>query len=165
MLFKAWHPIDDFSCFTFYIHYDLEKPLDKEAAYRNWGHRTAPPDFATEHTLANKHLQDRQAMARLNFSGVPGAAIQDRAVQESMGPVYDRRKEHLGTSDKAVIYYRRLLLRKIKEMEEGKPLPAHDPALDFNQRSASHQLAAGRPWHEVLDEQIEYERHPPQAAE
>ena len=38
------HPIDDFSCYTFYIHFDFEKPIDVEAAYSNWGHRTAPPD-------------------------------------------------------------------------------------------------------------------------
>lgn len=164
-LFKAWHPIDDVSCFTFYIHFDPSKPVDKEANHRNWNHQTFPPDFKTEHSLANMHLQDRDAMARVNFSGVPGAAIQDRAVQESMGPVYDRTKEHLGTSDKAVIFYRRLLLRKIAEMEQGAALPAQDPALDFNQRSASHNLDASRPWHEVLDEQTRFEQQARQAAE
>lgn len=165
MLFKAWHPIDDFSCFTFYIHYDLNGKLDKEGIYRNWNHRTSPPEFRTEHTLANHHLQNRGMMDRANFSGVEGAAIQDRAVQESMGPVFDRTKEHLGSSDKAVIFYRRLLLRKIKEMEQGKPLPAHDPSLDFDLRSASHILAAIRPWNEVLEEQIAFERQHPHAAE
>ena len=64
LLFKAWHPIDDFNCYTFYIHFDPRRPLDVEAIYANWGHRTAPPDYMTEHSLANMHLQDRARMKR-----------------------------------------------------------------------------------------------------
>ena len=84
-LFKAWHPIDDYNCYTFYIHFDPDRPIDVEAIYSNWGHRTSPPDYKTPHTLANMHLQDRERMERGNFSGVTGAAIQDRAVQEEHG--------------------------------------------------------------------------------
>ena len=76
------------------------------------------------------HQQSR-AKDRDNVSGIDGAAIQDLAMQESMTPIYDRRQEHLGFSDRAVIFYRRLMLRLIKDNEDGKPLPAQDPALDF----------------------------------
>jgi phthalate 4,5-dioxygenase len=165
-LFKAWHPIDDFSCYTFYIHFDPHRPLDVEAIYANWGHRTSPPDYKTEHNLANMHLQDRGRMKQENFSGILGASIQDRAVQESMGPIMDRSKEHLGTSDKAVIFYRRLLLQKLQEMDEGKPLPAHDPALDYDQRACSFTIPADVPWQEVMKWQLQHEAgHPPIAAE
>jgi phenylpropionate dioxygenase-like ring-hydroxylating dioxygenase large terminal subunit len=166
LLFKAWHPIDDFNCYTFYIHFDPRRPLDIEAIYANWGHRTAPPDYKTEHSLANMHLQDRARMAHENFSGIPGASIQDRAMQEGMGPIVDRSKEHLGTSDKAVIFYRRLLLRKLQEMDEGKPLPAHDPSLDFKLRAGSFNVPVDRPWQEVVKWQEEHEQeHPLLAAE
>jgi phthalate 4,5-dioxygenase len=165
-LFKAWHPIDDFSCYTFYIHFDPEKPIDAEAAYSNWGHRTAPPDYKTQQTLANMHLQDRERMKRGNFSGIAGAAIQDRAVQESMGPIIDRTKEHLGTSDKAVIFYRRLLLKKLDEMRDGNPLPGLDPSLSFEQRACSFALPASVPWQDVVGWQEEYEnKNPAKAAE
>ena len=143
-LFKAWHPIDDNNCYTFYIHFDLHRPLDVEAIYSNWGHRTSPPEYKTAHSLANMHLQDRELMERGNFSGVIGASIQDRAVQESMGPICDRTQEHLGTSDKAVIFYRRLLLQKLKELADDKPLPAHDPALSFDQRACSSEMPSDR---------------------
>ena len=149
-LFKAWLPIDDYSCFTFYIHHDTHKKLDVPAIHANWGHKTEPPDYRTRHTLQNKHLQDRKMMATGNFSGVVGAAIQDRAVQESMGAVFDRSQEHLGTSDKAVIFYRRLILRKLREMEEGKPLPGTAPGLDFSQRAASVHMPSGAPWQEAV---------------
>jgi phthalate 4,5-dioxygenase len=149
-LFKAWLPVDDHSCFTFYIHHDAHKKLDVPAIYANWGHKTEPPHYRTVHTVHNMHLQDREMMKTGNFSGVVGAAIQDRAVQESMGPVFDRTQEHLGTSDKAVIFYRRLILRKLQEMEAGKPLPATEPGLDFNQRAASVYMPSSAPWQEAV---------------
>jgi phenylpropionate dioxygenase-like ring-hydroxylating dioxygenase large terminal subunit len=159
-LFKAWQPIDDVSCYTFYVHFDPDRRLDPEAIYRNWGHRTAPPDYRTPYNNANMHLQSRAANRR-NVSGIEGAAIQDLAMQESMGPVYDRRQEHLGFSDRAVIFYRRLMLRLINDNEAGKPLPGLDPSLDFQQRGASITLPAGRPWQEALACQEEHERaHP-----
>ena len=105
-------------------------------------------------------------MQRGNFSGVVGASIQDRAVQESMGPICDRTQEHLGTSDKAVIFYRRLLLKKLQEMAEGKPLPAHDPSLSFDQRACSSEMPIGEPWQDVAKWQAKLEQQtPPVAAE
>jgi phthalate 4,5-dioxygenase oxygenase subunit len=128
------------------------------ASYANWGHETHAPHYRTRHTLQNMHLQDRGLMATTNFSGVEGAAIQDRAVQESMGPICDRTQEHLGTSDKAVIFYRRLILKKLIEMGEGKPLPGLDPALDFKQRTASVFMPSDADWHDALRIQVEQER-------
>ena len=93
-----------------------------------------------------------------NFSGIDGAAIQDIAMQESMGPVYDRSEEHLGASDKAVIFYRRLALRLLRDMEEGKPLPGQDSQLDFVQRGVACDIPVDRPWQEALRWQEEYER-------
>lgn len=160
-LFKAWLPMDNHRCFTFYIHYDPAKPINKPAIWANWGHKTEAPDFKTPHTLANHHLQDRQMMINGNFSGVTGAAIQDRAVQESMGPIYDRTQEHLGASDMAVIFYRRLILRKIREMQNGGTLPGHLSGADLDQRAASILMPAGEPWQHARQWQEEYERaHP-----
>ncbi|MGH7335945.1 MAG: Rieske 2Fe-2S domain-containing protein [Myxococcota bacterium] len=163
-LFKAWLPIDDHSCYTFYIHFHPTQALNLPAIYANWGHRAEPPHYRTAHTRANMHLQDRRRMVSGNFSGVEGAAIQDRAVQEGMGPICDRTQEHLGTSDKAVIYYRRLMLRKLQEMDQGKPLPALDRALDFRHRTASWYMPADQPWQEALRFQEKYERENPPAA-
>ena len=40
-------------------------------------------------------------------------------VTESMGPIYDRTQEQLGTSDKAIIRMRRLLLARPSEVAAG----------------------------------------------
>jgi hypothetical protein len=101
-----------------------------------------------------------------NFSGVTGASIQDRAMQEGMGPICDRTREHLGTSDKAVIYYRRLLLKRLDDLAAGRPLPAHDPSLTFDQRGYSCQMPTERHWHDVGKWQAKFaQQRPPLAAE
>lgn len=41
------------------------------------------------------------------YSGIPGAGQQDRAITSSMGPIYDRTHEHLGTTDSLIIRARR----------------------------------------------------------
>jgi len=144
-LFKAWHPIDDYSCYTFYIHYDADKPLDAEAIHRNWGHRTAAPDYKSAHDNTNMHLQDRARMNR-NLSGIEGAAIQDLAMQESMGPLYDRSQEHLGASDRAVIFYRHTMMKLMETAEQGGSLPGQDAALDYKLRAASTHMPKGEAW-------------------
>jgi phthalate 4,5-dioxygenase oxygenase subunit len=58
-----------------------------------------------------------------SFSGIQGVQAEDAIVQESMGPIYDRSKEHLGTSDLAVVRMRRLMLDSVKRFQKGeKPL-------------------------------------------
>ena len=70
----------------------------------------------------NNWYQDREEMRNGNvWSGLPGVALEDMAIQESMGPIFDRTREHLATSDVAVIRMRRLLLGASRAMESGTP--------------------------------------------
>lgn len=67
-------------------------------------------DFANEfrsrsHKRNDYHI-DRQAQKTETFTGIRGVNIQDRAIQESMGPVVDRSQEHLGPADRAIIVAR-----------------------------------------------------------
>jgi hypothetical protein len=57
------------------------------------------------------------------FSGIPGINQQDRAVQESMGPIVDRSRENLGPADKAVVATRKLLLEAMETVERGGDPP------------------------------------------
>ena len=58
-----------------------------------------------------------------SHTGIEGANQQDIAVEESMGAIYDRSKEHLGTSDIAVIRMRRLLIDSAKAFERDGTTP------------------------------------------
>ena len=52
------------------------------------------------------------------FCGIPFAGnLSDIAMTESMGPVVDRTREHLGTSDTAIIAVRRWMLRAVLRLQ------------------------------------------------
>ena len=88
-------------------------------------HNTYVP--GTFRPLANKdndYLMDRAGQkAGKTFSGVEGIAMQDASLQESMGPVVDRTKENLVSTDNGIIMARHRLLRSLKTMEKGETPP------------------------------------------
>lgn len=70
--------------------------------------------------MRNHFMQDRQLQKAGTFSGIRGTREQDAAMTLGMGAIVDRTKEHLGTSDTAVIALRRILLREAKNMQKGE---------------------------------------------
>jgi len=48
--------------------------------------------------------------------------IQDHVAQEGQGAIPDRDSERLGRSDAAVILMRKIWLRELRELAEGRPL-------------------------------------------
>jgi hypothetical protein len=97
-----------------------------------------PGTFRPVANKSNDYLIDRAAQkARTTFSGVIGIAQQDAACQESMGPIQDRSRERLGTSDVGIIAARdRLLRAAVALRDHGDEPPAVSPA-DQHARSAS----------------------------
>ena len=75
--------------------------------------------------------------------------VQDRALQESMGPIVDRSKEHLGPADKAIIQARRLLLQAIKTTQEGGVPPGVEPTY-YELRAGEAVIARQADWRDVL---------------
>src|ERR1700730_10211587 len=68
--------------------------------------------------------QDREAMKNGHFSGFVGNLLQeDTVTQASMGPIVDRTKEHLSSSDVAIIHARRLLLDAVADAAAGRVPP------------------------------------------
>ena len=75
--------------------------------------------FRSKRNRENNYLLDRRVQKTETFTGIDGVNAQDRAVQESMGTIVDRTREHLGPADKAVIQARRLLLQATSIVEAG----------------------------------------------
>jgi phthalate 4,5-dioxygenase len=54
-----------------------------------------------------------------SFTGIPEFWAQDAAMQEGMGPIFDRSNEHLGTSDLGIITVRRRILQEARALAAG----------------------------------------------
>ena len=65
-------------------------------------------------SLANHHLQDRQAMKLGDFTGIRGIPMQDMAMWTSMGPISDRTRDRLGASDLAIVEFRRIMVDAVR---------------------------------------------------
>jgi hypothetical protein len=78
----------------------------------------------------NDYLMDFELQKRMGtYTGVPGPA-QDPMAQETMGAIYDRTQERLGTTDMMIIRVRQKLINAAKAHDDGSPAPGvENPAL------------------------------------
>ena len=67
-------------------------------------------------------------------------------VTESMGPIYDRTQEQLGSTDKAISRMRHILLSAAKGLAEGKQPPAVGERDYRSIFGAEKILAPGEDW-------------------
>src|SRR5262249_16211553 len=81
-----------------------------ERAIGNGSEHVDQTIFRSKANRENDYLIDRDVQRTESFTGIDGINVQDRAIQESMGRIVDRSKEHLGPADKAIIQMR--LLRR-----------------------------------------------------
>jgi nitrite reductase/ring-hydroxylating ferredoxin subunit len=106
---------------------------------------------------SNDFLIDRQAQREnrgsAGFTGITGIAMQDAAVTTSMGPIYDRRQERLGTSDAMVIRVRRRLIAAVQaHMKHGVTPPGVDDPEIYRVRSGGVFLPPDADWVEATRE-------------
>jgi phthalate 4,5-dioxygenase oxygenase subunit len=126
---QAFVPIDDGATMLYYVQHRYDGEIDAATRERNAARAGMRPgiDFDAAYrkvqSRANTWLQDREMMRRDAFSGISGIQNQDMAVQESMGTLFDRTKEHLGTCDAAVIRMRRLMLESVRKFTEHGVTP------------------------------------------
>ncbi len=89
-------------------------------------------EFRSFRNQRNNWMIDRKVQKFETFTGIDGINTQDRAVQERMGPIVDRSKEHLGPADRAIIADAAPAARRGKD-GAGRRQPAGD----------RHQLLSG----------------------
>jgi len=122
-----WVPVDDHTTMVWNWHYALDEPLTQdEKEERDLGNGPDEVDqktFRSTGSIRNDWLIDRQVQREETFTGIRFVNAQDRAVQEAMGPIVDRSKEHLGQTDRAVIMTRRMLLRAMETVADGGTPP------------------------------------------
>jgi phenylpropionate dioxygenase-like ring-hydroxylating dioxygenase large terminal subunit len=125
----AFVPIDDENCFVWTFTYHPTRPLsdlELDTMRRGGGIHTrlVPGTFRPVINKDNDYMMDRTAQkAGRSYSGVNGIATQDSSVQESMGPVQDRAKENLVSTDNAIIMARHRLRKAALALPGGAPPP------------------------------------------
>ncbi|GAC1315099.1 MAG: Rieske 2Fe-2S domain-containing protein [Chloroflexota bacterium] len=150
-----WVPIDDTSTYVFNFHFSIDGPMsqeqweDLEHAYGRGPQDFIPGSFKLKVNMGNDFGMSRERQKTVNYTGIRGTNTQDFAVQESMGAIYDRTQERLGTADTAIIQMRRLLLDAVKDVREGRdPVGAHSNAAN-SVRPAQMLLPEDARWAET----------------
>ena len=129
----AWVPMDDNHTLCIFFSYHPSEPLPArtrelfEEGHQRPGNRPPEPaclrqarpppcptaDYWTKFTRENGFQFDYQSQVDTWFSGLPGLWVQDGACQSGIQPIFDRTKEHLGSSDTGIAMTRRLLLEAV----------------------------------------------------
>jgi phenylpropionate dioxygenase-like ring-hydroxylating dioxygenase large terminal subunit len=129
MTITQWHvPIDDRSCYWYSLFTSFDKPIDK-ATMRAQRLKTYPaPDYRPVVDRANHWGFDPREQRTQTFTGMGfDINIHDQFACESMGSIQDRSRENLGTTDKGIVLYRRLLVDAIRRNGAGeRPLMVLD---------------------------------------
>jgi len=155
-----WVPIDDENCWTWSFDYRPDRALtqDEVQAMRD-GKGThvkyVPGTFLPLANKDNDYLIDRAGQkVGKTFSGVEGIAMQDASLQESMGPVVDRTKENLVSTDNGIIMARHRLLRATKALMEKDVAPPGVDAAHQTVRSAAVILPPDQPFKDAAKQHL-----------
>ena len=158
-----WVPIDDENCWAWSFDYHPTRPLkDSEVQAMRDGAgihcKYVPGTYIPLANHTNDYLMNREKQRSGEwYSGVEGISIQDASLQESMGPIADRTKEHLTGTDKGIVQARRRLIDAALALaERGVPPPGTRPE-EQRVRSAAVVLPEDQPFYDAARDALRAE--------
>jgi len=157
-----WVPIDDENCMVYNWAYSLsDAPLTEEDRLeRGLGNgplHVDPKTFRSFFNRSNNYGLDREVQRTESYTGIDGINQQDRALQESMGRIVDRSREHLGPADKAIIQARKLLRQAVKTVEAGGVPDGVRPSY-YSLQAGEEVLPRSADWHRIMAPDITPEK-------
>lgn len=122
MTITQWHvPVDDTHCYWYAIFTSYAAPVDKPKMRAQRLTLYELPDYRSRKNSANDYGFDPHEQATQTYTGMGlDINVHDQWAVESMGAVQDRTREHLGTSDKAIVLFRRMLREEIDKAAAGQ---------------------------------------------
>jgi len=142
IMVRAWVPIDDENTMAWTVNVRTSANASGDAAFRSPmrqaqvdraaarpGHGPLPntSDWLGRWRLgadaSNDYRIDRESQKTDSYTGIPTIFLQDQAVTASMGRVYTRHQEHLGTTDWMIIRTRRRLIQAAEAYRDQGQLP------------------------------------------
>ena len=154
---KAWVPMDDTRTLILEWQYRPGRPwsaaerAELERIRNPWGFQpatgAAAGAFRSRAHAGNDYLRDRELEAGPLVCGILSNPLQDAAVQEGMGAIVDRTREHLGPADAMIVRVRRRLLAAARALRErGEPPPGVDAPELYRVRPVGAVLPRGADW-------------------
>ena len=158
----AFVPIDDENCWVWSMTHKPAAPLSQSEIHsmdngEGMYAELIPGTYLPVANKRNDYLIDRdlQKSGRY-YSGIKGIGMQDASLQESMGPLQDRTKENLVSTDNAIIMARNRLLKAARNLEKGIEPPGLSQESHLV-RSASVQLPVDASFKEAAAENLKAE--------
>jgi phthalate 4,5-dioxygenase oxygenase subunit len=111
---------------------------------------------------SNDYQIDRESQKKDSYTGITGIHLQDQAITESMGHIYDRSHEHLATSDSMIIRSRRRLIEAAKALRDhGETPPGVDNPEVYAVRTGGVILPRNADWIDATDDlRKAFKKHP-----
>lgn len=125
MTISQWHvPVDDTHCYWYAIFTSFTGPVDKQQMRDQRLELYELPDYTSRKNKRNNYGYNIDEQLNETYTGMGNDInVHDQWAIESQGPIQDRTREHLGTTDKGIIAYRRLLVSAIEATQAGQPAP------------------------------------------
>ncbi|MBV9578998.1 MAG: Rieske 2Fe-2S domain-containing protein [Chloroflexi bacterium] len=146
-------PMDDEHTISFTVvprrpsHPAAQLPPDSPRARSDpWFDRLSN-DLGPENDFGIDRALQRANAGPDGYTGIHGIVAQDGAMTTSMGPIVDRTREHLGSTDAAIIRVRRRLITAARALaERGSVPPGVDDPTAFHHRAGGVLVPAGADW-------------------
>ena len=131
MTISQWHvPINDQECYWYAIFTDFERKVHRQEMRDQRLKLYTLPTYKPLRNRTNAWGYDPEEQRTQTYTGMGmDINVHDNWAVESPGSIFDRSNEHLGTTDKAIIAYRKLLLSAIDAVALGKSAPKQGAAL------------------------------------
>ena len=125
MTISQWHvPVDDTHCYWFAIFTSFTGPVNKQQMRDQRLKLYELPHYISRKNKRNDYGFNLQEQLTQTYTGMgDDINVHDQWAVESQGPIQDRTREHLGTTDKGIIAYRRMLVNAIESTLAGEGAP------------------------------------------
>jgi phenylpropionate dioxygenase-like ring-hydroxylating dioxygenase large terminal subunit len=125
MTISQWHvPVDDTHCYWYAIFTSFTTPVNKQQMREQRLKLYELPDYTSRRNKRNNYGFDVQEQLSATYTGMgDDINVHDQWAVESQGPIQDRTREHLGTTDKGIIAFRKMLVEAIEASLQGRPAP------------------------------------------
>jgi phthalate 4,5-dioxygenase len=122
MTITQWHvPVDDQSCYWYAIFTSFGEPVNKSEMRNQRLELYELPDYQPRINRRNDYGYNPAEQQTRTYTGMGvDINVHDQWAVESQGPIHDRTREYLASSDIAIVAYRRLLLKAIRQTAKGE---------------------------------------------